>query len=62
MNGDGRTTEIQRADWEREPDGKVDRSTVSRIFESRITFLVSAAAVCAVGLIVLCEWLAGRLI
>lgn len=59
MNADGRTTDQQRADWEREPDGKVDRSTVSRIFSSRATFFVSAATVCAIAIISAIEWIAG---
>jgi hypothetical protein len=58
MNDTGRTTEQQRADWAREPDGKVDRSTVSRVFGSRITLLVSAAIICAIALIAGAEWLA----
>jgi hypothetical protein len=59
MNDNGHTTEIQRAAWTRKPNGKVDRSTVSRVFGSRITFLVSAATICALALIVLFESIQG---
>ena len=59
MNEKGHTTELQRAKWERAPSGNVDRSTVSRIFGSRVTFLVSAATICALALIKLFELIHG---
>lgn len=59
MNDAGRTTEQQRIDWERKPDGKVDRSTVSRIARSRAMGLISAAIICAIALISAFEWMTG---
>jgi hypothetical protein len=59
MNDHGLTTEQQRTHWERKPDGKVDRSTISRIARSRATGLVSTAIICAIALISAFEWITG---